>query len=118
MNKTWSNVKYGPKVFTIRCESQTSVSIAIWFEDINILFQIQVKLNQQSSKMDKNQNQIRSPDLIDDHGAALNAQKLQKDKIQGSRLALGTLLGLLLKAHRGAEAFQKGFGRGLRCASL
>ena len=39
--------------------------------------------------------------------AALEVQKLQEDQNQGSWLALGTLLGLILKAHRGLEAFQR-----------
>ena len=34
-------------------------------------------------------------------GAALGARKHQKRKIQGSRFALGTLLGSILKAHDG-----------------
>jgi len=101
-------VKYGPKVFTIRCESQTSVSIAIWFEAINILFQIQYKLNQKSSKMDKNQNQIRSPDLIDDHGAALNAQKLQKDKNPGFALGFRNPLGPPFEGSSRCRSLSKG----------
>ena len=51
-------------------------------------------------------------------GGALGARKHQKRKIQGSRFALGTLLGSILKAHDGLEGFPKGFGRGLKRALL
>ena len=49
---------------------------------------------------------------------ALGARKHQKRKIQGSRFALGTLLGSILKAHDGLEGFPTGFGRGLKRALL
>ena len=51
-------------------------------------------------------------------GGALGARKHQKRKIQGSRFALGTLLGSILKAHDGLEGFPTGFGRGLKRALL
>ena len=51
-------------------------------------------------------------------GGALGARKHQKRKIQGSRFALGILLGSILKAHDGLEGFPKGFGRGLKRALL
>ena len=51
-------------------------------------------------------------------GAALGARKHQKRKIQGSRFALGTLLGSILKAHDSLEGFPTGFGRGLKCVLL
>ena len=51
-------------------------------------------------------------------GGALGARKHQKCKIQGSRFALGTLLGSILQAHDGLEGFPKGFGRGLKRALL
>jgi len=50
--------------------------------------------------------------------AALDAQKLQDDQKLGSGLALGTSWGLLLETDSSPEAFQKGSGRGLRCALL
>ena len=51
-------------------------------------------------------------------GGALGARKHQRRKIQGSRFALGTLLGSILKAHDGLEGFPTGFGKGLKRALL
>ena len=51
-------------------------------------------------------------------GGALDAQEHQKGKMQRSRFALETLLGLILKAHHGLEGFPNGFGRALKRASL
>ena len=41
-------------------------------------------------------------------GGALDAQEHQKGNVQRSRFTLETSLRLILKAHRGTEAFQKG----------
>ena len=49
-------------------------------------------------------------------GAARDAQEHQKVKMQGSRFALETILGLILNAHHGLEGFPEGFGRGLERA--
>ena len=51
-------------------------------------------------------------------GGALDAQEHQKGKMQRSRFALETLLGLILEVHHGLEGLPNGFGTGLKRAFL